>query len=138
MGSSYIWCNSKEFIFSKPLDLSGSNGKKKKKHINGNILIRILLIILYLFYSIPISKPNKKVYLSLSLSLSLLHYTFLSVSFFSTALPPPMARLPVERKEKKKKAIAASCTTRISNHHTLLGPWVYSKGTDNFTYFVVY
>ena len=72
----------KSYTFSKPLDLSESNGKKKK-HINGNILIRILLIILYLFHFIPISKPNKKVYFSLSLSFS-------STTCFSLFLSSPL------------------------------------------------
>ena len=66
----------------------------------------------YTFY-----KLNKKGIL-LSLSLFLLHYMFLSLSFFSTALPPP--RLGCWQKEKK--GIAAGCTTGISNHHTLLWP----------------
>ena len=86
----------KSYTFSKPLDLSESNGKKKK-HINGNILIRILLIILYLLHSIPIFKSKKK---SICLSLFLLHHTFLSLSFSSTALPPSW--LGCQQKEKKK------------------------------------
>ena len=50
------------YTFFKPLDLSRSNGKKKKKTlINVNILIRISLIIPHLLYFISISKPKKSV-----------------------------------------------------------------------------
>ena len=54
MSSSYT------FLFSKLLDLSRSNGKKKKTIINNDILIRISFIISYLWHSIPIFKPKKK------------------------------------------------------------------------------
>ena len=74
MGSSYT--------FFKPLDLSRSNGLKKKKKtlINANILIS--LIIPHLLYFISIFKPTKSVIfdslsLSLSLSLSFSLYLFL-------------------------------------------------------------
>ena len=44
----------KSYTFSKPLDLSRSNGQKKT-FINANILISISLIIYYLLHSMPIS-----------------------------------------------------------------------------------
>ena len=64
----------KSYTFSKLLDLSKSNGKKKKKLINANILIKISFIIPNLWHFILISKP-KKIYMFLSLS--------------SNTLPPP-------------------------------------------------
>ena len=63
----------KSYTFSKPLDLSKSNGKKRIL-INVNILIKISFIILYLWHFILISKAKKM-------------YMFLSLS--SITLPPP-------------------------------------------------
>ena len=48
----------REYIFSKPLNLSRSNSKKKTL-INANILISISLIIPYLLHSIPIFRHGK-------------------------------------------------------------------------------
>ena len=77
MGSSYT------FLFSKQLDLSRSNGKKKKKTIiNNDILIRISFIISYLWHSIPIFKPKKKVIL---FSLFLLHRSSTSTAIGRTS-----------------------------------------------------
>ena len=85
MGSSYT--------FFKSLDLSRSNGKKKKKKtlINANILIRISLITSHLLYFISISKPKKKcLYDSLSLSLRFSLYLFL-LYHYSTSMDRSLA-----------------------------------------------
>ena len=109
---------SSSYTFFKLLDLNRSNSQKNT-FINVNILISISLITPYLLHSIPISKPKKtppkkkkytyffphrfstkkkKKNLPLHASLSL------SLSFSSTALPPPLLGC----RQKKK---ATSCTT---------------------------
>ena len=96
MGSSYT--------FFKPLDLSRSNGKKKKTIINANILTSISLIIPCLLHSIRISKPNKRIHLILSLSLSL--YVWCSSLCLFVCLRLLLlhhcSKLPSEKEKKKK------------------------------------
>ena len=73
----------KSYTFSKPLDLSRSNGKKKNELINTDILIRISFIIL--IYNIPYLSLIPKVCIFFSL-LSFSH--LLHVSLSSITLPP--------------------------------------------------
>ena len=70
-----------KYTFFKPLDLSKSNGKKKKIKtlVNANILIRISLIIPYLLYFISISKPKKKSFI--------FDYQSMFLSLFLSTLP---------------------------------------------------
>ena len=95
-----------KYTFFKPLDLSKSNGKKKKIKtlVNANILIRISLIIPYLLYFISISKPKKKkkkvLYLTINLCFSL--YFFLLYRC-STSMDRSMDRLPAEERKKINK-----------------------------------
>ena len=110
---------SSSYTFFKLLDLSRFNSQKNT-FINVNILISISLITPYLLHSIPISKPKKtppkkKKYTYFfphrfstkkKKKKKIFHYMplYLSISFSSTALPPP----PLGCRQKKK---ATSCTT---------------------------
>ena len=106
---------SSSYTFFKLLDLSRSNSQKNT-FINVNILISITLITPYLLHSIPISKPKKtppkkKKYtyffphrFSTKKKKKIFHYMplYLSLSFSSTALPPP----PLGCRQKKKPLVA--------------------------------
>ena len=109
---------SSSYTFFKLLDLSRSNSQKNT-FINVNILISISLITPYLLHSIPISKPKKTPPKKKSIRIffptvsppkkkkkKIFHYMplYLSISFSSTALPPPLLGC----RQKKK---ATSCTT---------------------------
>ena len=81
----YLYEMGSNYTFSKPLDLSRSNGKKNVL-INADILIMISFIIL--IYNIPYLYLIPEIFIFFSL-LSLSHP--LPVSLSSITLPPPFS-----------------------------------------------